>query len=147
MAHFAQLDENNIVINVIVVDNSITHSHTIANGDESEERGIAFCKQLHGENTRWVQTSYNKSFRKHFASLGYTYDVGLDAFIPPQPVVGYVLNTETCEWEPPVPVPDDVNNYIWSGTEWVLDEGPRLERTPVAYLNPFTGEKGPNSPF
>ena len=147
MAHFAQLDENNVVIDVIVIDNSVTHSHTIANGDESEERGITFCKQLRGEDTRWVQTSYNRKFRKHFAQLGYTYSEGLDAFIPPCPVTGYILNNATCEWECPVAPPDTVNNYLWNGTEYVLDESVVLMRTPVAYLNPFTNEPGPNNPF
>ena len=77
MAHFARLDENNVVTQVIVVDNKdITDPHT---GEEDEILGIAFCKKLLGG--KWVQTSYNNNFRKRYAGIGYTYDKALDAFI------------------------------------------------------------------
>lgn len=78
MAHFAQIDENNIVIQVIVVANEDILD---ADGQESEEVGIAFCKSLLGEHTRWVQTSYNNNFRGMFAGVGAYYDALLDVFV------------------------------------------------------------------
>jgi hypothetical protein len=77
MAHFAELNENNVVTRVIVVHNN----ELLDNGVESEAKGIAFCKSLFGGE--WVQTSYNSNFRENFAGIGYTYDQELDAFIPP----------------------------------------------------------------
>ena len=82
MAHFAQLDENNIVLNVVVVANS---DITDENGIEQEKIGIQFLKSLFGEDTNWKQTSYNKNIRKRYAGIEYTYDENLDAFIPPKP--------------------------------------------------------------
>lgn len=105
MAHFAQLDENNIVKQVIVVHNN----ELILDGVESEAKGVIFCKSLYGENTRWVQTSYNGNKRKNYAGIGYAYDATKDAFIPPKPEdyidengqsFTFVLNEETCLWDP-----------------------------------------------
>jgi hypothetical protein len=79
MAHFAQLDENNVVTQVIVVHNN----ELLDNGVEYEELGVAFCKSLFGADTRWVQTSYSGSIRKHYAGVGYTYDPVADEFVPP----------------------------------------------------------------
>lgn len=80
MAHFAELDENNRVIQVLVVDNQ----HLLNSlGQEEEQLGILFLKNIFGETTRWVQTSYNNSFRVRYAGQGYYYDPALDAFIPP----------------------------------------------------------------
>ena len=79
MAHFAELDENNVVLRVIVVANKDTAD---ANGNEVESIGVAFCQKLFGGN--WKQTSYNGNFRKHYAGIGYTYDPVLDEFVPPQ---------------------------------------------------------------
>jgi hypothetical protein len=94
MAHFAQLDESNIVTQVIVVHNN----ELLDNGVESEAKGIAFCQSLLGGN--WVQTSYNGNIRKNYAGIGYTYDQTRDAFIPPKPELGeWVLNEDTCIWE------------------------------------------------
>ena len=109
MAHFAKLDENNIVIAVHVVNNNV-----IANedGTESEAKGILFLNTLHGRAT-WVQTSYNNNFRKNYASVGYTFDFERDAFIPPQPYLSWVLNEDSCQWEPPTPYPDVDNKYVW----------------------------------
>ena len=103
MAHFAQLDENNIVTQVVVVANNDVKD---ANGNESEEIGIAFCKSLFGADTNWRQTSYNNSFRKNYASIGDTYRADIDAFVAPQPYPSWTLN-EKARWEPPVPLPDD----------------------------------------
>jgi hypothetical protein len=79
MAHFAQLDENNKVINVIVIDNDVTHDE---DGVEQEALGIAFCKLLFGENTKWLQTSFNANIRSVFAGMGMTYDEINDVFLP-----------------------------------------------------------------
>lgn len=117
MAHFAQLDESNIVIEVIVINNDVI----MIDGQESEDAGIVFCKSLYGVDTRWRQTSYNSNFRKHYAGIGYTYDPVLNAFIPPKPYPSWLLNTETCNWEAPVPYPQDGKMYSWdeSTLSWV----------------------------
>jgi hypothetical protein len=117
MAHFAKLDENNSVIQVIVVNNDVLLD---ANGNESEQLGQEFCTQLLGGN--WVQTSYNANFRKNYAGTGHTYDLELDAFIPPSPFPSWVLDTATCQWAAPLPYPDDGESYSWDeGTQsWIL---------------------------
>ena len=89
MAHFAQLDKNNKVIRVIVVGNEFITNDT---GIEIEQLGIDFCKHLTGNDTTWVQTSYNRNFRKNFAGPGHTYDPVLDAFIPEKMYESWVLN-------------------------------------------------------
>lgn len=80
MAHFAKLDENNVVTEVVVVHNN----ELLDNGVESEPKGINFCKSLFGQNTRWVQTSYNGNFRGTYAGIGYIYDSANDVFVAPQ---------------------------------------------------------------
>ena len=102
MAHFAQLDENNVVTQVIVVSNNELLD---AGGVEREEMGIGFCQRLFGGN--WKQTSYNHNFRKRYAGIGYTYNAQLDAFVPPKPYPSWVLNNEEANWEAPVPAPAD----------------------------------------
>ena len=98
MAHFAKLDENNVVTQVIVVDNKdITDPHT---GQEDEILGIAFCKKLLGGN--WKQTSYNNSMRVRYAGIGYSYNAALDAFVPPQPYASWTLDNETADWVSPL---------------------------------------------
>lgn len=120
MAHFSQLDNNNIVINIIVVGNDNCLDH---NGQESESVGIEFCKSLLGEDTRWVQTSYNANFRKNYAGLGYTYDLVRDAFISPRPHNSWILVEETCQWTAPVPNPNNGKRYYWDENikNWVLE--------------------------
>jgi hypothetical protein len=116
MAHFAQLGENGIVLQVIAINNAELRD---GQGRESERKGIAFCVDLFGG--RWVQTSYNANFRKNFAGIGFTYDQGRDAFIPPQPFPSWSLNESTCQWDAPVPRPEDGKRYIWDEptTTWV----------------------------
>ena len=98
MAHFAKLDENNVVTQVIVVDNKdITDPHT---GQEDEILGIAFCKKLLGGS--WRQTSYNNNMRVRYAGIGYSYNAGLDAFVPPQPHASWTLESETADWVSPL---------------------------------------------
>lgn len=109
MAHFAQLDENNIVQQVIVVNNT----ECLSDGVESENVGIEFCKSLLGSATVWKQTSYNGNIRKNYAAIGYTYDEQRDAFIPPKPFQSWMLDEDTCLWGPPIPYPTDGNLYEW----------------------------------
>ena len=98
MAHFAKLDENNVVTQVIVVDNKdITDPHT---GQEDEILGIAFCKKLLGGN--WKQTSYNNNTRVRYAGIGYSYNAALDAFVPPQPYASWTLDNDTADWVSPL---------------------------------------------
>ena len=119
MAHFARLDENNIVTQVIVVDNKdVTDPFT---GQEDEILGIAFCKKLLGGN--WVQTSYNSTIRKRYAGVGYSYNRALDAFVAPKPYESWVLNTETIDWESPVgPAPELTEAEVEAGSRYEWDE-------------------------
>lgn len=91
MAHFAELDKDNKVLRVIVISNDETHD---AQGVEKEELGIAFCQKLFGENTRWVQTSYNGLLRGSFAGVGDTYDAELDEFVPAPRGESYTFTPE-----------------------------------------------------
>lgn len=93
MAHFVELDENNIVINGIVVHNN----ELLIDGIENEQKGIDFCVAHLGGN--WIQTSYNKTIRKNYAGIGYSYDSIRNAFIPPKCHEVAVLNEETCLWD------------------------------------------------
>lgn len=116
MAHFAQIDGNNIVQQVIVVSNEDCLD---ANGNESEAVGAAFCNKLIGG--RWLQTSYNNNLRVRFAGIGYRYDDVRDAFIPPQPYLSWAFNETSLDWQPPVPYPTDGKNYVWDESiqQWV----------------------------
>jgi hypothetical protein len=107
MAHFAQLDQQNKVTQVIVVANE----ELLENGIESEDKGIAFCQSLLGGN--WKQTSYNGNMRKNYAGIGYTFDASRNAFIPPQPYPSWTLVEETCQWTAPVLYPTDGKMYNW----------------------------------
>ena len=125
MAHFAEIDENNIVQQVIVVSNDDCLD---SEGNESEAVGVAFCQDLLGVDKNWVQTSYNNNIRFRYAGIGSKYDSTNDVFynpIPPYP--SWVLNTSTWDWEPPVAVPDDAGmNDGDNPTEYVSydwDEG------------------------
>ena len=117
MAHFAQLNEENLVTQVIVVANQDTADQ---DGVENEAIGIEFCTNLLGG--RWVQTSYNARIRKNYAGVGYKYDKDLDAFIPPQPYASWTLNNETAQWEAPTPYPTDDKKYTWNEATTSWDE-------------------------
>ena len=108
MAHFAELNPSNVVLRVIVV---ATEDTSDANGVEKEYIGAAFCERLLGG--RWKQTSYNGTMRKNFAVIGSTYDEQRNAYIYPQPYASWLLNEDTCKWEPPVPYPTDGKLYVW----------------------------------
>ena len=122
MAHFCQLDENNVVTQVIVVDNKDCADAT---GVEKESIGVAFCERLIGGT--WKQTSYNGNIRKNYAGIGYTYNADIDAFVPPKPFASWLLNEETAQWDAPVAMPEDAGTgeppkrYQWDeGTvNWV----------------------------
>jgi hypothetical protein len=109
MAHFAQLNESNVVTQVIVVHNN----ELMHDGVEQEAKGVAFCQSLFGAQTNWKQTSYNGNMRKNYAGIGYTYDANRDAFIPPQPYASWVLDEATCQWNAPVARPQDDKQYRW----------------------------------
>jgi hypothetical protein len=110
MAHFAKLDEHNVVLEVNVVNNETISNLPFPN---SEPLGVAFLTEWSGGYTNWKQTSYNASFRKNYAGIGFTYSAELDAFVPPKPFPSWLLNTNTCQWEAPIPYPNDGNLYIW----------------------------------
>jgi hypothetical protein len=130
MAHYAKLDENNLVMRVEVVDNNVLLDD---NGIENEELGIQFLEDLHGWPI-WKKTSYNtqkgvylnndqtpasdqtKAFRKNYAGIGFTYDVNRDAFIPPKPFNSWILNETSCTWVSPSPEPESTDEIypFWS---------------------------------
>ena len=122
MAHFAEIDSNNVVLRVIVVDNKATST---PDGTEVESIGVAFCQRLFGGN--WVKTSYNGNIRKNYAGIGYTYNAGLNAFVPPKPFASWILNNDTALWDAPTPMPSDAGTgeppkrYTWdeATTSWV----------------------------
>ena len=117
MAHFAELDADNIVVRVIVVNNAELLD---ANGQEQEAIGVAFCQSLFGGT--WVQTSYNGSFRMRFAGQGYAYDQNHDAFIAPKPFSSWLFSDNILDWVAPVAYPEDGNRYIWDEdtTSWTM---------------------------
>jgi hypothetical protein len=98
MSHWAEIDENNIVLRVLVGDNN------------EPDEGEAVINSLGGT---WVKTSYNGTIRKNFAGVGYSYDYERNAFIPPKPYESWILNEETCQWEAPTPMPTDNLVYNW----------------------------------
>ena len=108
MAHFAEINENNIVTKVIVV-----HNNELLLGEEEvETKGIDFCEGLFGHRN-WVQTSYNANFRYNFAGVGYTWDSENNAFYAPKPFASWSLD-ENYIWQAPVPYPDDNEAYTWN---------------------------------
>ena len=109
MAHFAQLDNNNTVIQVIVVnDNDCKDSE----GNESEAVGAEFCQKLFGG--RWLQTSYNNNIRKNYAGPGFIYNPELDIFIPPKPFPSWNFDNNTKDWMAPITYPSDGKTYYWN---------------------------------
>ena len=120
MAHFAQLDENNIVTQVIVLSNEATSDH---NGVEAEELGVAHCRKKYGLDTRWKQTSYNSKFRGNYAGIGCRYDEELDAFIHPQPFPSWTLDTTIMGWVSPIgPAPTLTEEQIEAGQTHIWNE-------------------------
>ena len=103
MSHFAEIDPNGgTVLRVLVVPN------------EQEHRGQDFLANELGLGGVWVQTSYNNNIRYNYAGIGFTYDATRDAFISPKPYESWLLDEKTCQWEPPIPMPQDENFYTWN---------------------------------
>lgn len=102
MAHFAKIDNNNIVTKVIVAEKDFINSGLV------------------GDEFLWIQTSYSGSFRKNFAGVGSTYDKTRDAFIPAKPYPSWILVEDTCQWKAPTDYPNDGKEYKWneSSTSW-----------------------------
>lgn len=105
MAHFAEIDENNVVLRVLVTDNNAP--------------GEGYDWLIDNLGGTWIKTSYNATIRKNFAGIGYSYDSERDAFIAPQPFPSWELNEDTCQWKAPIPYPTDGFTYVWN--ENVLD--------------------------
>ena len=121
MAHFAEIDENNIVTRVLVV------------GDDQENRGQEFLANDLGLGGIWKKTSYNTvggvhsnggtPFRKNYAGIGFTFDEARDAFIPPKPFNSWNLNEDTCLWEAPIPMPvEEGKIFTWNEDTTSWDE-------------------------
>ena len=127
MAHFAQLDSNNVVTQVIVVSNDDTSD---SNGTETESIGVAFCQKLLGADTNWKQTSYNGNLRGNYAGIGYTYmenvatlGVGsTDIFISQQPYASWTIDTTAANWKAPVTEPTLTDDQIAAGSRYVWNE-------------------------
>lgn len=111
MAHFARVNTENIVTEVIVVDNWRLIDD---NGQESEQKGIEFLKSLFGQDTIWVQTSYNGNFRWRMAAIGYQYDPIQDIFLRQKPYPSWTYNDTIKDWNPPVSYPTDGMDYRWN---------------------------------
>jgi hypothetical protein len=112
MAHWAEINENNIVLQVLVGDNNDP------NGDEG------YQWLLDNLGGTWIKTSYNANIRKNYAGVGFYYDEVRDAFISPQPFNSWALNEQTCKWEAPTPYPNDGGIYKWveDDLNWQLVE-------------------------
>ena len=108
MAHFAELDNTNTVVRVLVVP------------DEQEHRGHDFLANDLKLGGTWLQTSYNNRIRKQYAGIGFTYDADADVFVAPQPFNSWSLD-ENHDWQPPTPMPTDGKKYAWDEDElaWV----------------------------
>ena len=130
MAHFAQLDSNNVVTQVIVVSNDDTSD---SNGVETESIGVAFCQKLLGAETNWKQTSYNGNMRGNYAGIGYTYMTNVatlgvgstDIFITPQPYASWTVGVATAAWYPPAnpgAAPALTDEQIAAGSYYVWNE-------------------------
>jgi len=128
MAHFAQLDSNNVVTQVIVVSNDDTSD---SNGTETESIGVAFCQKLLGADTNWKQTSYNGNMRGNYAGIGYTYmenvatlGVGsTDVFISQQPYASWTISTTEAQWVSPLGnAPALTDEQIAAGSYYTWDE-------------------------
>lgn len=119
MAHFAELNDDNTVLRVIVVSNEDTSD---INGVEDEQLGISFCQRLFGLDTKWKQTSYNGNIRFRYAGIGFKYDETLNAFIAPKPYPSWILNNNTADWEAPIAMPELTPEQIEAGYYYTWNE-------------------------
>ena len=115
MAHFAKLNQDNIVITV----NVLSNNELLVDGVDNEQKGIDFLNNLFNTNDKLGGTP----FRKNYAGIGYIYNEEKDAFISTQPYPSWTLNEDTCWWEPPVAYPTDAQSATWneSTTSWDLE--------------------------
>ena len=122
MAYFAKLGTGNIIEQVISINNSVI---TDSNGIEQEQLGVDFINKLYNTRDVWKQTSYNRTFRKNYAGIGYQYDQMRDAFIPPKPFNSWILNEDTCLWNAPVAMPTETleenQHYTWNESTLTWD--------------------------
>jgi hypothetical protein len=118
MAHFALLDADAKVLDVLVVQNSDIQDLPFP---ESESAGVAYLTAIYGADTVWKQTSYSGSFRKNFACTGGSYSAEYDAFIYVKPFLDWVLSPQTCQWEAPAPYPADGQIYYWNAQSGAWD--------------------------
>ena len=122
MAHYAFLDENNIVVEVIV---GRDETDTTLDWEQhySEVKGLV-CKRTSYNTSGNIHLLGRPPFRKNYASIGFYYDQEKDAFIPPKPFNSWILNNQTCLWEPPINKPDDGNDYEWDeqNVNWKIIE-------------------------
>ena len=117
MANFCKMN-NNVVVDVLRIgDKDILDE----NGNESETIGIAFCKSIFGENTEWMQTSYNANIRGSYAGIGWTYNSELDIFCEPLPFPSWTNNKSTGRPEAPVSYPSE-GEWIWNEEKQKWDE-------------------------
>lgn len=128
MANFARLDENNIVVDVITISNDCCLD---ANGNESEEVGINYCKSLCGQDSRWVQTSRNSNIRGIFAGVGRYYHEQYDVFCNPKPYESWIFNPSSLTWDPPIPTPTDGAQLLNIGKYYKWNEGQRKWETGI----------------
>jgi hypothetical protein len=116
MAHFAEIDNNNVVLRVLVVPDSEQH------------RGQEYLADNLGLGGRWIQTSYNNNIRKNFAGQGYIYNEELDIFLPPKPYSSWIIDSEKGEWVSPIPRPEEETGkaLIWKEEtqEWFKENLP-----------------------
>ena len=127
MAHFARLDENNVVQTVIVVSNDDLFDE---DGIEQETFGVAVCRSIFGNDTTWVQTSYNGNFRKQYGEPGFLYDATADVFYDPiGPFPSWRLD-DNYDWQPPTPMPIDGKSYYWDEDSLTWVEVPTQETQP-----------------
>lgn len=115
MAHYARVNADNIVTYVTPISNDMI---TDENGVEHEEWALNHLYTTIPDSVgdRWIQTSYNNNFRTRYAGIGFTWDETLDAFIPPKPFESWIFNSETLDWDPPIPMPPITENgpfYYW----------------------------------
>ena len=120
MAHFAELNDNDLVIRVVVIANE----DITLEGIEDEATGVAFCQSLFGADTQWAQTSYNGNIRLRYAGLGYWFDRQNDVFIAPKPYESWTLDPISYDWVAPVSRPDDGAMYIWDEASMSWNEIP-----------------------
>lgn len=115
MAYFAKIDESGIVLTVISIANSVIGEPEKA-FPETEKIGSDFIVNTLGLSGEWRQTSYNMSFRKNYAGIGFFFDATRNAFIPPKPYPSWVLDEQTCLWNPPIQYLNDGKRYEWNET-------------------------------